>query len=163
MGLLSRTHLWQEYIEMHLEHLNMFMERTRNYREVQLRDQTIQNHLGILLILKGPACYFQRGRVAWPFNFPWHFSKTWKAEVLLNLTYASDQLIKGVSWCTVNQNCAWFVLKLGGMPLNEKNSKVQMVTVKKQNIVIEYVCCWEQPQETPFMWSAQCFSFTHSN
>lgn len=67
--------------------------------------------------------------------------KTWKAEVLFNLTYASDQLIKGVSWRTVNQNCARVVLKLSGMPLNEKNSKLQMVTVKKQNIVIEYVCC----------------------
>ncbi len=46
--------------------------------------------------------------------------KTWKAEVLFNLTYASDQLIRDVSWRTVNQNCAWVVLKLGGMPLNEK-------------------------------------------
>ncbi len=67
--------------------------------------------------------------------------KTWKAKVFLKLTYASDQLIRGVSWRTVNQNCAGAVLKLSGMPLNEKNSKVQMVTVKKQNIVIEYVCC----------------------
>lgn len=46
--------------------------------------------------------------------------KTWKAEVLFNLTHASDQLIKGVSWRTVNQNCARVVLKLSGMPLNKK-------------------------------------------
>lgn len=76
-----------------------------------------QNHLCILLILKRACVLFSEwgggvGDVAWPFNFPWHFTKTWKAEVLFNLTYASDQLIKGVSWRTVNQNCARVVLKL---------------------------------------------------
>lgn len=49
--------------------------------------------------------------------------KSWKAEVVFNLTYASHQVIKGVSWTTVNQNCAWVVLKLGGMALNEKKKK----------------------------------------
>lgn len=51
--------------------------------------------------------------------------KTWKAGVLFNLTHASDQLIKGVSWRTVNQNCAWVVLKLSGMPLNKKKKTQQ--------------------------------------
>lgn len=85
--------------------------------------------------------------------------KPWKAEVLLNLTYASDQLIKGVSWCSVNQNCARVVLKLSGMPLNEKNSKLQTVTVKKQNIVIEYVCCKSATTRDPIHVRHTVFSF----
>lgn len=70
-----------------------------------------QNHLFILLIPKRPACYFQRGEQ--PFNFPWPITKkkTWKAELWWNLTYAADQLIKGVSWRSVNQNCAWAVFE----------------------------------------------------
>lgn len=88
--------------------------------------------------------------------------KTWKAEVLFSLTYASHQLIKGVSWCTVKQNCAQVVLKLSGMPLNEKNSKLQLVTVKKQNIVIEYVCCKSATTRDPIHVKYAVFSFTHS-
>lgn len=114
---VPNTSVRDEYIKMHLEHLNMFMERARNYNEVQPQTTHTQNHLCILLILKRACVLFSEwgggvGDVAWPFNFPWHFTKTWKAEVLFNLTYASDQLIKGVSWRTVNQNCARVVLKL---------------------------------------------------
>lgn len=72
----------------------------------------VQNHLFILLIPKRPACYFQRGEQ--PFNFPRPITKkkqNWKAELWWNLTYASDQLIKGVSWCSVKQNCAWAVFE----------------------------------------------------
>lgn len=96
-------------------------------------------------------------------SFSMTFRKNLESRDLFNLTYASDQLIKGVSWCTVNQNCACAVLKLSGMPLNEKNSKLQMVTVKKQNIVIEYVCCECATTRDPIHVKYAVFSFTHSN
>lgn len=148
---------------MHLEHLNAFMERTRNYNGVRPQTTHSKSSLHLAYSVRPRRAIFRGGNVAWPFNFPWHFTKTCKAEVLFNLTYASDQLIKGVSWRTVNQNCAWVVLKLGGMPLNEKNSKLQMVTVKKQNIVREYVCCECATTKEPIHVQCAVFSFTHSN
>ena len=88
----------------------------------------------------------------------------WNVEVLFNLTYVSDQLLKGVSWGSVNQNCARLVLKLSGMLLNEKKKKkLQIVTVKKQNIVIEYVCCACATTRDPIHVSYAVFSFTHSH
>lgn len=105
---------------MHLEHLNMFMERARNYNKV--KPQTTLSKSSRHLACSERACVLFSERGMWHdcLIFRDILQKTWKAEALLNLTYASDQLIKGVSWRSVNLNCARVVLKLSGMPLNEK-------------------------------------------
>lgn len=119
------------------------------------------------LFRKGPARYFQRGEQ--PFNFPWPVSKKkknpWKAELWWKLTYASDQLIKGVSWRSVHQNCAWAVFWSGAVcRLTKKNSTPLKVTVKKQNIVTEYVCCKRRNTRDPIhVKCIVCFFFMHRN
>ena len=45
----------------------------------------------------------------------------------------------------------------------KKNSKLQMVTVKKQNNVIEYVCCKSATTRDPIHVSYPVFAFMHSN
>lgn len=55
------------------------------------------------------------------FSMTFH-KKTCKAEVLFNLMYASDQLIKGVSWRSVKQICAWAVLRLDGMKKKQQTA-----------------------------------------
>lgn len=105
---------------VHWNAFGTFMERARNYNKV--KPQTTLSKSSRHLACSERACVLFSERGMWHdcLIFRDILQKTWKAEALLNLTYASDQLIKGVSWRSVNLNCARVVLKLSGMPLNEK-------------------------------------------
>lgn len=132
---------------MHLEHLNTFMERARNYNEVQ--PQTTHSKSSLHLAYSERACFLFSEEAMWHDRLIFHdiLQKTCKAEVLFNLTYAS-----GVIWRPVNYNHAWLVLKLSSMPLNGGKKKTCIFfTVKKQNIIREYVCCECSTTKDPFM------------
>lgn len=142
---------------MHLEHLNTFMERARNYNEVQ--PQTTHSKSSLHLAYSERACFLFSEEAMWHDRLIFHdiLQKNCKAEVLFNLTYAS-----GVIWRPVNYNHAWLVLKLSSMPLNEKKKNLHFFTVKKQNIVRECLL-WVFDHKRPVHVQDRCFSFAHSN
>lgn len=70
--------------------------------------------------------------------------KTWKAEVLFDLTCARDWLITGAACRPVDQDCARVVLKLAAARrlMKKKQQTADGYSEKtKQNTVREYVCC----------------------